>query len=96
MTNDSVSILMPSFNAERFIDEAIQSVINQSHPRWELIAIDDGSQDNTRTIIESWRHKDARIKLVTLEANRGASFARNQGLKIATGRYIALLDSDDT
>ena len=92
---DTVSILMPCYNAERYVDEAIQSVIDQSYSSWELLVVDDCSVDKTYERIDCWRKRDARIQLIALRANRGAAYARNQALKIAKGRYIALLDSDD-
>jgi glycosyltransferase involved in cell wall biosynthesis len=90
---DLVSIIMPAYNAENFITEAIQSVINQKHKNWELIIINDGSNDNTIEKIHLFNN-DKRIKLINIE-NTGVSFARNLGLKHANGKYISFLDSDD-
>jgi teichuronic acid biosynthesis glycosyltransferase TuaG len=90
---DLVSIVMPAYNAENFITEAIQSVINQNHKNWELIIINDGSNDNTNEKIHLFIN-DKRIKLINIE-NTGVSYARNLGLKKANGKYISFLDSDD-
>jgi len=90
-----VSVLMPSFNAESFIEAAIQSVIGQTVSDWEMIIIDDGSRDSTCEIIESLCRKDSRIHLYKNERNMGAANSRNRGLDMCRGEYVALLDSDD-
>lgn len=90
---DLVSIIMPAYNAENFITESIQSVINQKYTNWELIIINDGSIDNTIGRIKVFID-DKRIKLLNIN-NSGVSIARNLGLKIANGKYISFLDSDD-
>ncbi|MFK5976789.1 MAG: glycosyltransferase family A protein [Sulfurovum sp.] len=87
-----VSIITPAYNAEKYIAEAIESVIDQSYTNWELIIINDGSSDSTEDIIKSFR--DSRIKLIN-QSNGGVSSARNRGLKIARGEYITFLDADD-
>lgn len=83
---------MPAFNAEKTIYSAIDSVLNQSFNEWELLIINDGSSDGTLDIILEF--KDKRIKLIN-QANQGVAAARNSGLKIACGKYIAFLDADD-
>jgi len=88
-----VSIVMPAYNAEKYIEEAIQSVLMQTYKHWELIVIDDGSTDNTRSIIDTF--KDKRIHLISQE-NAGVSAARNRGIDIVKGEYITFLDADDT
>ena len=89
------SIIMPAFNCEHFIDEAIQSVVNQTYENWELILIDDGSTDRTWEKIQEWQASDKRILGFT-QANSGKpSKARNRGVEKATGDYICFLDSDD-
>jgi len=87
-----VSIVMPAYNAEKYIEEAIRSVLMQTYMHWELIVIDDGSTDNTRSIIDTF--KDKRIHVISQE-NAGVSVARNRGLDIANGKYITFLDADD-
>ncbi len=93
--NDLVSILMPTFNAEKFIKAAIESVQKQTYENWEMILVDDASTDETVKIIDDFAQKDSRIKLFQLETNSGNGFARNKALEKASGKYIAFLDADD-
>lgn len=93
MENDLVSIIMPSFNTAKFIKDSIISVINQTHEKWELLIIDDCSNDKTQEIIKTFN--DPRITLIINEKNLGAALSRNLGLKKAAGKWIAFLDSDD-
>ena len=88
-----VSIIMAAYNAERTIGEAIKSVLEQSYNHWELIVINDCSMDNTAGIVLSFA--DSRIHLLTNEKNCSVSVSREKGLEIATGEWIAVLDSDD-
>lgn len=88
-----ISIITPVYNAEPFLTETIQCVLDQTYPDWELILIDDASQDQSVSVIESYR--DPRIHLLSLPTNSGAAVARNKGLAYANGQYIAFLDSDD-
>ncbi|WP_445495610.1 glycosyltransferase family 2 protein [Photorhabdus sp. SF281] len=88
-----VSIIMPSYNSSNFIEQSINSVLQQTFSDWELLIIDDCSKDNSIEIIE--RFKDDRIKLLPLSKNIGAGEARNVGLRLAKGKYIAFIDSDD-
>ncbi len=90
-----VSIITPAYNAGRFIGETIESVIRQTHPAWEMIIVDDCSSDNTGQIVRHYQQQDERIKLVTLPQNAGVANARNTGLQMARGRYVAFLDADD-
>lgn len=92
----TVSIIMPAFNAGKFIDQAIQSVLDQSFTNWELLICDDGSTDNSAEIIKSFSAVDERIKYLQNEKTRGAPGARNTALAHSSGRYIAFLDADDT
>lgn len=89
-----VSIIMPAYNASEFIQKSIDSVLAQIFKDWELLIIDDGSTDNTSTIIEQNVLKDSRIKGFFQENGKQGK-ARNLGLKIAAGEYIAFLDADD-
>ena len=89
-----VSVIIPAYNVERFIAETIDSVLVQSYSNWELIIIDDGSNDNTATIIQKYCETDSRINYF-YQPNSGVSIARNNGLSKAKGKYIALLDADD-
>ncbi len=88
-----VSIVMPAYNAERFISQAITSVTNQTYPHWELLVINDASTDQTRQRVIRFV-KDSRIKLLDIE-HAGYSKALNAGLKAATGELIAFMDADD-
>lgn len=94
--NQSVTIIMPVYNCERYIEAAIQSVILQTYPHWELIVIDDGSSDSTCSIVRKMEQKDSRIKLLRNPENMGTARTRNRGLDLSAGDYVAFLDSDDT
>ena len=93
--NDLVSIIIPVYNAERFIDDTINSVLNQTYTNWELILVNDCSTDKSREIIEKHVKQDKRIKLINNEVNSRAAISRNNGIKIANGRYLCYLDADD-
>ena len=93
--NALVSIIMPAYNSEHHIEEAIESVICQTYREWELLVIDDGSTDSTAALVGAIAKKDSRISLVRFKINQGVAAARNKGLELARGRYIAFLDSDD-
>src|SRR5580692_7213135 len=88
-----VSIIMTAYNHEKFVQEAIQSVLDQSFQDFEFIIIDDASSDNTLNIIKKFN--DARIRLTVLEQNQGQFVATNLGLDKAQGEYIGILNSDD-
>lgn len=91
-----VSIVMPVFNAERFLEESLASVLAQSFFDWELIAIDDCSTDRSASILDSTAKQDGRVRLFKSAMNSGPGASRNIGLQAATGKYLAFLDSDDT
>ena len=93
--NDLVSILMPTFNAEKFIKAAVESVQKQTYENWEMILVDDASTDETVKIIADFIQKESRIKHYQLQTNSGNGFARNIALEKASGKYIAFLDADD-
>ncbi|ENJ9652623.1 glycosyltransferase [Clostridium botulinum] len=90
-----ISIIMPVYNCQEYIEEAINSVITQTYKSWELIVIDDESKDNTIKIIEKLSNKDQRIRFYKNEKNLGVSETRNKGISLANGEWIAFLDSDD-
>lgn len=90
-----VSVIMPAYNAEPFIEEAIASVIAQTVADWELIVIDDCSTDDTVQIVSAFVRQDPRIQLLTNASNMGVAKTRNRGLELCRGQYVALLDSDD-
>lgn len=93
--NNLVSIITPSYNSAKFIENTINSVLKQTYQNWEMIIVDDVSKDNTIDIIKEYVKKDNRIKLVQLTSNSGAAVARNTAIENAKGRFIAFLDSDD-
>jgi len=91
----SISVIMPAYNVERYIGDAIESILHQSFQDFELIIIDDDSQDATVDIIRSFAQSDRRIIPIVHAQNRGAATALNTGLAIARGSLIARMDSDD-
>ena len=93
-THPKISIIMPIFNSENFIEECLSSLINQIFKNFELICVNDGSTDNTLKILKKFEEKDERIHIITQE-NLGAGNARNVGMKASKGEYIIFLDSDD-
>lgn len=95
MTGSKVCVIMPAYNAGRFVEEAIRSVMGQSFRDWELLVIDDGSKDDTVEVVQRLCREDDRIKLLENPRNMGVSYTRNRGLELCNGRYAALLDSDD-
>lgn len=90
-----VSIVMPAYNSSATIEQSINSVREQSFSQWELIVVDDCSNDHTINIVKELSDQDERIKLIKLNKNSGAGTARNRAIKDSKGRYIAFLDSDD-
>lgn len=94
-SNTKVSIITPVYNAARFVSFTIQSVLEQTYSDWEMILVNDGSKDNSVEIIEKYVAQDKRIQLHS-QVNAGSAAARNNGIRRSTGRFIALLDADDT
>ena len=93
-----VSVVMPNYNGARSVGEAIQSVIDQTYQNWELLVVDDGSCDDSKTIVDKYASTDPRIKSLDTTFDKvvnGPAAARNTGIKEAKGDYIAFLDSDD-
>lgn len=90
-----ISIIMPAYNCEDYVGEALDLVIKQTYQNWELIVIDDCSSDKTSEIIKDYLLRDKRIKYHKLDKNSGAAVARNKAIDLATGKYMAFLDSDD-
>lgn len=89
-----VSIILPVFNAERFLSQCLDSILRQTYQDWELIAVDDGSKDGSMEILKSYEKRDDRIHIIS-KKNEGVSIARNIALKHAHGDYIYFVDSDD-
>lgn len=90
-----VSIIMPLYNCEKYIEESMESVQQQTYKNWELIIIDDASTDKSVDIVKQIMKEESRISLIGLSVNSGVSNARNIGIKEAKGKFIAFLDSDD-
>ena len=93
-SNILLSIIIPAFNVERFIESTLKMLIAQNLEKCEVIVIDDGSKDNTLQIAEKIASEDKRIKVIHQE-NSGQGQARNKGMDIANGKYIGFVDSDD-
>ena len=92
--NNKISIIVPVYNVEKYIERCIVSIISQDYENFELILINDGSTDRSPEIIEEWVKRDSRIKAIHTE-NNGVSAARNIGVERASGEYISFIDSDD-
>ena len=90
-----VSIITPMYNAEKYIEETIKSVLSQTYKNFEMIIVDDMSTDNSKEIIKKYRRLDKRIKYIKNNKNEGAGVSRNVAIKKSKGEYIAFLDSDD-
>ena len=90
-----ISVLMPAYNAEKFVAEAIESIINQTYKNFEFIIINDGSTDNTAKIIQKYADQDKRIRFINNKQNQGLIAVLNQGLDLCRCEYIARMDSDD-
>ena len=90
-----ISVVMPCYNSENFLGEAIQSVINQTYKNWELFIIDDASTDHSAAVAKEYALHDARIHIQQNKKNAGAARTRNIGFDLCHGDYVALLDSDD-
>lgn len=95
MNADMVSIVVPVYNAERFLPETIGLVQKQTYRDWELILVDDCSSDNGAAIVRQYAKDDTRIRLIQQEVNAGAARSRNLGISQANGRYLCFLDADD-
>lgn len=95
MVEGLVSVITPTYNCGKFIGATIASVQNQDYNNWEMIIVDDCSQDETKNIVTEIAAKDDRIKYFCLEKNSGAAVARTKAMQLANGEYMAFLDSDD-
>ena len=95
MRQELVSVIMPTFNASKYLAESIESILAQTYTNLELLITDDCSNDETRDILKSYEQKDARVKVKYLKENVGPGIARNRSIERAKGRYIAFCDCDD-
>lgn len=89
-----ISIIIPIYKVEKYLDRCVQSVVNQTYKNLEIILVNDGSPDNCPQICDEWASKDNRIKVIH-KSNGGVSSARNEGLKNVTGEYVVFIDADD-
>lgn len=92
--SDLISVIVPIYRVEEYLDECVASVVNQTYRNLEIILVDDGSPDHCPQMCDEWAVRDSRIKVIH-KVNGGLSDARNAGIEIATGEYIAFVDSDD-
>lgn len=90
-----VSVIMPTYNCEKYIVQSVQSVIEQTLTDWEILIVDDGSTDHTEEVLKPYLEKYPTIRYTRLSGNRGPAVARTEAIKQARGKYIAFLDSDD-
>ena len=91
---DLVSVIIPAYEVEQYLDRCVRSVVSQSYPHLEIILVDDGGTDRCPAMCDAWANKDSRIQVIH-KPNGGLSSARNAGLDVATGEFIAFVDSDD-
>lgn len=94
MDDKLISVIVPTFNAERYLDRCIESLVIQTYPHLEIILVDDGSSDKTGAICDNWANKDSRI-IVIHKKNGGVSDARNAGIRRASGKWLGFVDGDD-
>ena len=92
--NTLISVIIPVYGVEQYLDQCVESIVNQTYPHLEIILVDDGSPDGCPAMCDAWAKKDARIKVIH-QQNGGLSCARNTGIQHATGDYITFVDSDD-
>lgn len=89
-----ISVIVPVYNTEKYLDQCVASIVSQTYTDWECVLVDDGSRDGSGAICDKWASKEPRIKVVH-QANSGVSCARNTGLDVATGEWVMFIDSDD-
>lgn len=94
-SNPLVSVIMPVYNAQHYIKQAMESTLNQTYPEFEFIIVDDASTDSTSKILKSFKRKDQRITLITNKANLGVTKSLNEAVAKASGKYIIRMDGDD-
>ena len=95
--NERISIVVPVYNAEKYIEETMDSVLTQTYPDWELLLVLNGCVDATEEVVNRYKaaHEDSNIRVILETENKGAALARNRGVNESTGRYIAYVDADD-
>ena len=95
MKNPYISIIMPVYKSESYLKMSIESILYQTFTDFELLLVDDCSPDNSGAICDEYAEKDNRIKVLHLEKNSGAGNARNEAMKVVTGKYLCFIDADD-
>lgn len=95
MNKTDISVIMPIYNGEKYLEEALDSLLKQTYKDFEIICIDDASTDTTRDILQRYRRTDDRIRILKNAEHAGAAFSRNRGIRAAAGKYITFLDGDD-
>jgi glycosyltransferase involved in cell wall biosynthesis len=90
-----ISVIMPVYNASEYLSKAIESILWQTHTNWELICVNDGSTDNSLSILKAFAKKDKRIKVFSNKTKRGIGYSLNKALKVTQGKFIARMDADD-
>ena len=96
MTEELISVIIPAFNAERYIGQALESVASQTYQNWEILVTNDGGTDDTLRIVAEFAQKNSQpVRVLEHEQNSGLSAARNTAMRAARGEYIAFLDADD-
>ena len=91
---ETVSIIVPVYNVEKYLPSCLRSILQQSYPAIEIILINDGSKDNSLAVCQKFARKDSRVRVIDIP-NGGVSHARNLGVTVATGKYVQFVDSDD-
>lgn len=95
MKKEKISVIISVYNSEKYIEKALNSIVSQNYKNLEIIIVDDASIDNTLNLLEQYKKKDKRIKLLKNKVNKGLAFSRNRALLEVTGKYIGFVDSDD-
>ena len=95
MNKTDISVIMPIYNGEKYLEETLDSLLKQTYKDFEIICIDDASTDTTRDILQRYRRTDDRIRILKNAEHAGAAFSRNRGIRAAAGKYITFLDGDD-
>ena len=90
-----ISVIIPVYNTEKYLNQCLDSIINQTYKKIEIICVNDGSSDNSLKILKEYENKYSNIKIINLEQNCGVSFARNKALSVIKGDYVCFVDSDD-
>lgn len=90
-----ISVIIPVYNVEKYLDRCLESVVNQTYKNLEIILVDDGSPDNCPKMCDEWAKRDERVKVIHKVENSGVSSARNDGIELCSGKWLAFIDSDD-